>query len=102
MMDIQHADHLSSAHQRNRDQRLIGVFDQGRKVFEAGVREGAIGKRYCRLVLGHPSRDAFAYIKANLPDFSVMGQLRCAEHNVSRLVIRQIDQASVAGRLPRP
>ena len=48
-------------------------------------------------MLGDPSRDTFSYMEADLADFSVVGQLRCAEHDVSGLVVRQIDQTSVAG-----
>ncbi len=51
-------------------------------------------------MLGDPSGDAFAQIEAYGAHFYVMGQLRCAEHNFSCLMVWQIDQAGVASGYP--
>ncbi len=56
------------------------------------------GERHGRLVLGDPSGDALTQVQADGADLGVVGQLGCAQYDVSGFMIRQIDQTGIAGR----
>lgn len=96
VMHIDDADNLAAADKRHRKKRLVGVFDQAREGPEAGIGRRVGGKRHDGLVLGHPSRDAFASHKAERPQFPRVRQLRGPQDDFAAGGVGQIDQAGVA------
>ncbi len=96
MVHVDDADDIAAAHQRDRQESFVGIFDQGLKSLEARVRAGIGGQRDHGLVLGHPTGDAFAHLHAQISQRGGVRQLRSAQHDLVAVALNQVNQARVA------
>ncbi len=98
VMDVNDADQIAAADQRNRKKGLVGVFRERVEAFETGVGRGVFAKRHHGIMHGHPARNSFAHFQANIADFRTMRQLRGAENDFIRGVFHKVNQAGIRVR----
>jgi len=95
MMDVDDADQVAAAHQRNREEGLVSIFLEGREALEAGIERGVLAKRDNGFVLGNPAGDTFAHLQADVADFTRVRQLRRAQDDLVGGVVDKVDKTGV-------
>ena len=98
VVNIDDADQLALADQRDREERLIGVFLQLLEALEPRIRGRVGAESDYALILGHPSGDPFAHLQLDVADFLGVRQLGRPEYDLLAASVHQIHQTGVAGR----
>ncbi len=96
VMHVDDAHHLTGRDQRNRQERFIRIFHEGRKSLEPIIRICVGGQSHNRLVLHHPPGDAFPHGHSKVAEVGRVRNLRSAENDVPCLLFDQVDEAGIA------
>lgn len=98
VVDIDDADDVSAADERNGQERFIGVFNQGAETFKAVVGKSIPRQSHHGLMFGHPTGDSLTDLHAERAQFRGVRELGGAEHDFSGVGFDQINEACVASR----
>ncbi len=98
VVNVDDADQLPSAYQRNGKKCLVGIFRQFLKALEAGVARGVRSQRHHALMLRHPTGDTFAHLHPDVADFLGVRELRGAQYDLLAVPVYQVNQARIAIR----
>src|SRR5580658_2800944 len=98
VMHVDHADHIASAYQRNREKSFVGIFDQCGETLEPRIGRGLGRQRYDRLMLGDPPCYAFAHLHAQISKRGCVRYLGGAQNYFIAVWFQQVDKACIALR----
>ena len=93
MLQVQHTDHASSAHQRNGEKRFVTVFWKFVKKLKPGIVRGSFGDCNRFAMLGDPSRNSLPYAELQAIDYFRMRVFGCAKDQF--VAFEHVDKAGI-------